>query len=105
MTMNRAVTAPMGRLMKKHQRQETLSVKAPPKSGPATLAMPYMDPMMPVYVGRCRSGTAKEMMRIAPVNMPAAPRPAIARPIIKAVDVGAAPQTAEPTSKMSSAMR
>ena len=35
----------------------------------------------------------------APENIPAHPRPAIARPIIRAVDVGATPQTKDPSSK------
>ena len=34
----------MGRLMKKHHRQLTLSVKKPPRSGPATLEMPQTLP-------------------------------------------------------------
>lgn len=36
----------------------------------------------------------------APENIPADPRPAIARPTIRASEVGAAPQTAEPISKI-----
>ena len=35
-----------------------------------------------------------------PENIPAHPRPAIARPIIRAVDVGATPQTKDPSSKI-----
>lgn len=37
-------------------------------------------------------------MTIAPVVAPALPRPAMARPMMKAVDVGAAAQMMEPTS-------
>jgi hypothetical protein len=37
---------------------------------------------------------------IAPVKMPADPNPAIARPVMKTSDVGAAAQTMDPISKM-----
>jgi len=40
------------------------------------------------------------MMTRVPEKMPAEPMPAMARPTIRATEVGAAPQTAEPTSKM-----
>ena len=36
----------------------------------------------------------------APEKIPAEPRPAMARPTIRAVELGATPQTREPTSKM-----
>ena len=45
------------------------------------------------------------MMRIAPEKSPADPTPAIARPMISAVEVGATPQINEPTSKMKMAVR
>ncbi len=35
-----------------------------------------------------------------PEKMPAEPRPAMARPTMKAVELGAAPQMAEPVSKI-----
>jgi hypothetical protein len=44
------------------------------------------------------------MMRIAPLKMPAAPTPATARPMMRAVELGATPQIREPTSKMKRAM-
>jgi len=40
-----------------------------------------------------------------PEKIPAAPRPAIARPTIRAGELGAAPQTAEPTSKIVMAIK
>lgn len=40
------------------------------------------------------------MITMTPENTPALPAPAIARPMIKAVELGAAPQMAEPTSKV-----
>lgn len=39
-------------------------------------------------------------MSIAPENIPADPRPAIARPAMKTDELGAAPQMTEPTSKI-----
>lgn len=45
------------------------------------------------------------MITVAPFWIPADPIPAIARPTMKAVEVGAAPQTAEPTSKTTTATR
>lgn len=41
----------------------------------------------------------------APEKMPAEPMPATARPIIRAVEFGAAPQIAEPISKMVMAIK
>jgi len=68
--------------------------------GPATLAMPYIPPISPMKIGRFSRGTVLERIKIAPVNTPAAPSPAIARPTIKAVDVGATPQISDPISKI-----
>jgi len=45
------------------------------------------------------------MMTIQPEKRPEEPSPAMARPTIKAFEVGAAPHTAEPTSKMSIEVR
>lgn len=61
--------------------------------------------MTPMYVGRWRSGTVTEIIRMAPEKIPAAPTPAIARPMIKAVEFGAMPQIKLPSSKIARAMR
>ena len=45
------------------------------------------------------------MMTIAPEKAPALPIPAIARPMMKTVEEGAAPQMAEPISKRRMAKR
>ena len=45
-------------------------------------------------------GTIGIIIIIAPVKIPADPNPAIARPVMKTSEVGAAAQTADPTSKM-----
>lgn len=41
----------------------------------------------------------------APVKIPALPSPAMARPIIRTVELGATPQISEPSSNMHSATR
>jgi len=74
-------------------------------SGPATEAIPYMPPMIPMYAGRFLRGTVFATIRIAPLKIPAAPTPAIARPMMRAVELGATPQTREPISKMKRAER
>lgn len=55
--------------------------------------------------GRFSIGATWAIAVIAPVNKPADPRPAIARPTIKALDEGAVAHTKEPTSKIRSAIR
>ena len=45
------------------------------------------------------------MMVRAPENIPADPKPAIARPIIKVTELGAIPQTREPISNIAIADR
>ncbi len=72
---------------------------------PAIDAMPYMAPISPVYAGRLCRGTEYAMTIKAPENIPAQPMPAIARPTIRALDVGAIPQTSDPSSKIPMALR
>jgi len=55
--------------------------------------------------GRMRRGTECAMMIKAPEAMPEPPRPATARPTIRALLVGASPQTRDPISKMAMAAR
>lgn len=99
------VAPPTGKFIQKHHLQVNLSVKTPPKSGPTTDAMPYIDPMTLVYIGRCRSGTVSAIIIKAPEYIPAQPAPAMARPIIKASEVGAAAHTSDPSVKMATADR
>jgi len=99
------VMPPIGKLMKKHHLQVALSVKTPPSNGPATEAMPYMAPMNPVYIGRLTSGTEYATIMSAPENIPALPTPAMARPTMRAIELGAIPQMRLPNSKMPMAMR
>ena len=56
-------------------------------------------------MGRFSSGIVYATMTNAPEKIPAAPTPAMARPMINASEVGAAPHTVEPTSKMKMAVR
>lgn len=75
-----------------------MSVKAPPMIGATTDDTAKIIPVIEVSMGRLRRGTSETMIIMAPVKMPAEPIPAIARPTINAVEVGAAPQITEPTS-------
>ena len=63
-----------------------------------TLEMPKMAPFKLTKTGRLCSGTTNTVRTIAPPKMPAAPRPAMARPTMKTGELGAAPQMADPTS-------
>lgn len=56
-------------------------------------------------IGRNLNGAMIATTVAAPVKRPAAPTPAIARPTMKELEVGAAPHTADPASKISSAVR
>ena len=73
-------------------------------NGPVTEAIPYMAPRIPIYVGRLARGALAATINNAPENMPALPKPAMARPTIKAVELTAEPQTALPTSNQNMAM-
>jgi hypothetical protein len=76
----------------------TLSVKVPPMIGPSTDEMPNVMANMELKIGRLRSGTSGSIIIMHPEKIPAEPRPAMARPIMKVTELGAAPQIAEPTS-------
>jgi hypothetical protein len=74
-------------------------VNAPPIKGPTTLARPYDAPISPLYFGLSAEGTRTAIMVYEPEKRPAAPIPHIARPMIRAVELGAAPQITLPNSK------
>jgi hypothetical protein len=74
-------------------------------SGPMTDASAKHMPMSAMYCAREWSGVISATMTIAPLKMPAAPAPAIARPRISTSMLGATPHTSEPTSKMKTAKR
>jgi hypothetical protein len=56
-------------------------------------------------IGRFSATTVNAIMINVPERIPAQPTPAIARPIISTVEEGAAPQMAEPISKIAIALR
>lgn len=65
-----------------------------------TEAMPYILDMMASSNGLFLISTILEMMIIAPQKTPAAPSPAMALPMMKAAELGAAAQRMEPPSKI-----
>lgn len=75
----------------------------PPNKGPATEAMPNMDPKAPINAGLLASGTEYAMIVRPPLKMPATPAPATALPIINVVEFGAIPHISEPSSKTDTA--
>ena len=83
--------------IQKHQRQVTSSVNAPPIKGP----MPDIRPNILTTIAMNNGLFLKSQIYVsipnAPCNRPAAPTPAIARPTMKAAEVGAAAHMTEPT--------
>jgi hypothetical protein len=76
-----------------------LSEKAPPIRGPSTAAIPYVAPVNPINAGRFCGSAINPIMVNAPDPIPAPPKPAIARPKMKAVGFGATPHIKLPSSK------
>lgn len=83
----------------------TLSVNVPPNSGPITDPTAKTAAKRPWYIGRCRRGMVYTIITMSPENKPEEPMPAMARPIMKAVEFGADPQTADPISKSTMQVR
>jgi len=75
-------------------------VKAPPNSGPTTEDKPNTAPTTPCSTGRLFKGTTYVTTVMIPLNIPAEPSPATARPTINALEVGAEPQMIDPISKI-----
>ncbi|TDZ20095.1 hypothetical protein Cob_v007169 [Colletotrichum orbiculare MAFF 240422] len=75
------------------------SVNAPPTNGPITSPMFENPIMMPMMTGLLASGTVLPMTVSAPLNSPADPMPATARPTMSIVEDVDTPQMREPTSK------
>jgi hypothetical protein len=69
-----------------------------------TEARPNTKPNRPWKAGRRCSGIMGIMISMVPEKIPAEAAPATARPKMKTTDVGAAPQMAEPISKMTTLM-
>lgn len=64
-----------------------------------------MPPKRPKNMGLFSRATVCAIVTSAPVKMPALPKPAVALPMMSAVDVGAIPQIREPSSNTNSAER
>jgi hypothetical protein len=64
-------------------RHDTLSVNAPPMSGPSTAAIPYVAPVKPNSCGRFSGDAEKPTIVNTPTATPEPPTPAIARPTIR----------------------
>lgn len=71
----------------------------------ADIDLPYDRPISPVKIGLCFGGALKAASVKEPVLIPAAPSPAIARPMMRTVDEGAMAQTRLPISKRKMARR
>lgn len=80
-------------------------MKTPPSRGPATDAIPHMQPNIPNMRGSRRRGRVYDKMTTEPENKPALPIPATARPMMKAVEDGAMAETKLPSSKSAIAPR
>lgn len=69
-------------------------------SGPATAAIPYDNPMKPVYVALFSGAAMKAGIVYTPGATPEAPKPAIARPTITVVELRATALIKLPSSNM-----
>lgn len=70
-----------------------------------TLAIAKLAPMTPRRAGVRAGGALSPTIMYEPEVIPAPPIPAIARPMMRAVEVGATAQMRLPTSKMKTAKR
>ena len=68
-------------------------------------AIQYVTPTKPINIGRFLGSDTKARMTVPPMEMPAPPNPAMARPTMRAVELGATPQMRLPISKMVTLMR
>ena len=90
---------PMGTLIQK-QHRHVAAVRYPPRIGPRIDDSPNTEPSPPVHLGLSCNGTRRLISKKTPVPMPAPPIPVMARPTIKALELGAEAQTMDPISKM-----
>jgi len=89
----------LGKHTQKHHLQDTLSVKAPPSSGPTTEEIPNILDNAAMKIGRFFKGTLKPTIVMPPENNALAPAPATARPTINITESFAAAHSTEPSSK------
>lgn len=76
-------------------------MNAPPSNGPRIAAIVYATPTKLISVGLFFGSAEKANMMVPPVEIPAPPTPAIARPTINAFELGAVAQIRLPISKSS----
>ena len=92
--------APMGRLMKKMDRQPSASVSAPPASGPIAVAPPIVAPNAPSARARAAPENSARSSGVPVANSTAPPTPCSARNSSSAIAVGASAHASDPTVKM-----
>ena len=73
--------------------------------GPNTEDTPIARPNIELITGRLAGGTRGSVSNVAPEKMNAEARPATARPTMNTAELGAAPHSSEPTSKMAMASK
>lgn len=88
-----------------HGSNKTGSHRAFLERGGETDNCPAMKLMSTKRIFKVDLKSGPSLLIRAPVEMPAAPRPAMALPMMKAVEVGATAQRREPTSKIPIAAR
>ncbi len=70
---------PTGKLTKKIQRHEKVSIKRPPRTGPITMPVETIEPLIPKAFPRSDPGNASVMMAVPNATIIAAPNPWITR--------------------------
>ncbi len=91
---------PMGRLMKKMDRQPSVSVSTPPASGPMAVAPPSVAPKAPSARGRAAPENSTRSSGVPVANSTAPPTPCSARNNSSASAVGASAHASDPAVKM-----
>lgn len=76
-------------------------MRTPPIKGPNVVASPREPERRPRRMGRLAGATRMGTRENAATRSPEQPTPAMARPMMRECELGAAPQTAEPTRKNS----
>lgn len=85
-----------GTYIQKHHRHVVYWVNTPPSGGPPHVAKMNTLITIPIYKGRLSNSTTWLIMLSAPCRMPAAPRPATARPAMNMLEETAVAQRMVP---------
>ncbi len=96
---------PMGRLMKKIDRQPSVSVSTPPASGPMALAPPSVAPNAPSARARAAPENSARISGVAVANSTAPPTPCSARNSSSWSAVAASAHAKDPAVKMTRPVR